>query len=152
MRFEQACEILNHIRDFHSSLSGCYQHLEDDVARERTRLLLDYLVLHEKELARALHEFTEEADPELLDTWFQFADESELLDFSFPVIDTGAEPGIDEIMQLAQQAHDCLISTFDKIIENCDSQRVCDVFRKLSEQASNQWRKLVRDANLLSDV
>ena len=32
MRFEQAHEILEHIRDHHASLSDCYQHLQDRTA------------------------------------------------------------------------------------------------------------------------
>ena len=150
MRFEQTHEILNHIRDFHTSLSNCYQHLEDETVRERARLLLDYLVTREKELAKALQDFMDEADPELLDTWFQFADESKLLILSCPVIDTEHELGIDEIISLAQKAHDCLISAFKEIITNCDSNRVSDVFQMLCDQAENQWHTLVHDANLLS--
>ena len=152
MRFEQTHEILNHIRDFHFSLSSCYQHLEDEAVRERTKLLLDYLVTREKELANAIEDFTSNAEPELLDTWFQFADENTLLELSCPVIDPEADLGVDDIMRLAQEAHDCLISTFDEIIANCDSNRVRDVFQKLGDQAQNQWRKLVRDTNLLSDM
>ena len=152
MRFEQTHDILNHIRDFHSCLSSCYQHLEDETVRERTKLLLDYLINREKELASAVENFMEEADPELLDTWFQFADEDRLLKFSCPVIDRDTALDIDKIIHLAQEAHDCLISTFDEIIMNCDSQRVTEVFQKLSEQANKQWHTLIHDANLLSDV
>lgn len=152
MRFEQLHEILNHIREFHLSLSNCYQHLEDEAVRERTKLLLDYMVTREKELATALQDFINEAEPELLDTWFQFADEGRLLEFSCPVIDTEADLGVDDIMRLAQEGHDCLISAFEEIIANCDSNRVRDVFQKLSDQAQNQWRRFVHDTNLLSDM
>ena len=151
MRFEQTHEILEHIRDFHSSLSGCYHHLENEAVRERTRLLLDYLVKRENDLARALEDFTNEADPELLDTWFQFADESELLKFKCPVINPDTDLEMDNILQLAQEAHDCLMSTFAEIISNCESQRISTVFEKLRDQAEQQWRTFIRDTNLLSD-
>ncbi len=152
MRFEQTHEILNHIRDFHSTLSDCYKHLENESVRERTRLLLDYLVIREKELATALQDFTTEADPELLDTWFQFASESKLLEFSCPVINTDTQIDMENIMLIAREAHDYLISTFREIIDNCDSERVVDVFEKLMEQAEKQWHTLAHDINLLSDL
>ena len=151
MRFEQTHEILNHIRDFHSALSSCYQQLEDETMRERTRLLLDYLVTREKELASALQDFMDKADPEILDTWFQFADESELLEISCPVINPEAELSMDDIMRHVQETHDCLIALFDEIISNADSQRVREVFQKLSDQAQKKWHALIRDVNMLSD-
>lgn len=151
MRFEQTREILNHIRDFHSSLSLCYQHLEDDKVRERTQLLLDYMVTREKDLASAIEDFTSDADQELLDTWFQFADETRLLAFACPVIDT-PELSTDEVIQLAEQAHKCMISAYDEILENCDTPRVRDVFQQLHDQASRQWTHLVHETNLLSDI
>jgi hypothetical protein len=152
MRFEQTREILNHIRDFHSSLSHCYQQLEDDKVRERTELLLDYLVTREKDLASAIEDFTSDADKELLDTWFQFADETKLLTFACPVIENPAEMSTDEVIQLAEQAHNCMISAFDEILENCETARVRDVFQQLHDQASRQWRHLVHETNLLSDI
>lgn len=152
MRFEQTHEILNHIQDFHTSLSHCYKHLEDEAVRERTRLLLDYLKTREQDLASAIQNFMNEAEPELLDTWFQFADESKLLDFSCPVINAETELGVDEVMVLAQISHDCLISTFKEIISNCESPRVSDVFQNLCEQAVNQWHNFVHETNMLSDL
>ncbi len=152
MRFEQTREILKHIQDFHTSLSHCYQHLEDEPVRERTRLLLDYLKTREHDLANAIQSFTNEAEPELLDTWFQFADENNLLEFSCPVINTETEFGVDEVMVLAQKSHECLISTFEEIISNCESQRVTNVFQMLCVQASSQWRQFVHEASMLSDL
>jgi hypothetical protein len=152
MRFEQTHQILNNIRDFHSALSECYQHLQDESDRERSRLLLDYLVTREKELANALQNFMNEADHEVLDTWFQFADESELIDLLCPVVNTETCMDIDEIMQLAKRAHECLIRVFDLIIANCEAPNVCDVFDKLRAQANKQWLRLVHETNLLADL
>jgi len=152
MRFKQTQEILNHTRSFHSSLSGCYQHLADEAVRERTKLLIDYMVQREHELADAIQDFIRDTEPDILDTWFQFSDESKLLEFSCAVIDENADFSVDDIVRLAQEAHECLISTFEEIIVNCESPRVCDVFRKLAIQATNQWHALVRDTVLLSDL
>ena len=59
---------------------------------------------------------------------------------------------MDTILQLAQEAHDCLVSTFALIISNCESRRVSHVFEKLRDQAEKQWHKLVRDTGMLSDL
>ncbi len=152
MRFEQTREILRHIRDFHQSLSHCYQGLEDKAGRERVKLLLDYMGERESDLAEAVEAFMEEAEPEVLDTWFQFADESVYLKLACPVIDPSEDTAVEDVLALAQEAHECLMKAYQEIIANCDMQRVCDVFQNLLDEGQREWKALMRNTQLMSDL
>ena len=152
MRFEQTHEILKHIQNFHASLSDLYQNLENKAARERTKLLLDYMGSQEQQLAAAIENFMQQGKPELLDAWFQFDDDAKLQEFcACPDINPDSDLSVDDVMHLAQQAYHCLTSTFENIINNCQSPRVSDVFQQLLDQARSKWKRLVQAANTLSD-
>lgn len=152
MRFEQTREILRHIHDFHRSLSHCYQGLERKADRERVKLLLDYMNAREGALAQALEDFMEEAEPEVLDTWFQFADESVCLSLPCPIVDVQGESAIDEVIALAKESHECLMKAYEEIIANSDTQRVRDVFQNLLDEGQRAWKALMRNTQLLSDL
>ncbi len=151
MRFEQTHEILDHIRDYHRSLSHCYDALEEKAGRRQVKLMLDYLADRERELADAINQFKEKAEPDVLDAWFQFADENRHLELACPVIDLEADMDVNDILALAQEAHDCLTRAFGEIAANCETPEVRDVFNQLSAQGETQWKALVRDAEQLSD-
>lgn len=151
MRFEQTREILANIRDFHESLAHCYHLLEGRAGRGRAKLLLDYLGDREDELAAALDQFLQDADPEVLDTWFQFADERAYLELFCPI---SCEPGTDvnDVLRLAQEAHDDLLRVYGELVANADMPRVREVFQNLMDKGERDSRTLMRNVNLLADM
>ncbi len=152
MRFEQTREILRHIHDFHQSLSHCYQGLEHKSDHERLKLLLDYMSEREGSLATALEAFLEEAEPEVLDTWFQFADEAVCLKLPCPVVNVRGDTAIDEVIALAKESHACLMKAYEEIIANSDTPRVREVFQNLLDEGERDWKALMRNTQLLSDL
>jgi ferritin-like protein len=151
MRFEQTHEILAHVRDYHKSLSDCYRDLQGQLARQSAKLLLEYLSHRETDLANAIQQFMDEADPGVLDSWFQFADDSGPLDFACPVLALREDMDANDVLAVVQQAHNCLIHVFTEIVDSCETDRVREVFQNLKEQSLRDWQKLVLDTNLLSD-
>ena len=71
MPYGQAKEILEYAREFHNKVSEFYQQLADKAQSARIKLLLDYLVRHEKHLERSLKDFEDAVSSKALDTWFQ---------------------------------------------------------------------------------
>ena len=152
MRFEQTKEILEHIGNFHASTAECYRALEDRAKQTRVKLFLDYLSERQNELAAAIDNFLAEAPADVLDTWFQFADEDEYLTLVCPDVAPHPDMSVDEVMVVAHEVHGCLMGAYRAIVANTESQAVREVFENLLQGGERQWKTLVRDVQLLSDL
>ena len=79
MRFKKTRELLDHVRKFHEAVGHCCLEAGRESEQERVRILLDYIADREQNLARAVTEFSEESNDQVLDTWFQYTtDDAEL--------------------------------------------------------------------------
>ena len=79
MRFETAREVLNHANSFHLQLSEFYKTLAKGQDQNKAKLLLDYFVEHEQELADTLRRYEKDADDSILETWFEYTHDEEVL-------------------------------------------------------------------------
>ena len=72
MRFEQTKTILqNLVPNYHRTVSQIYQDMADGEVSPRERMMLDYLIDHEKNRALALGEFCKDASQNILEHWFK---------------------------------------------------------------------------------
>jgi hypothetical protein len=152
MRFEQTKEILEHIGNFHASTAACYRALEDRAKQTRVKLFLDYLSQRQSELAAAVDDFLAEAPADVLDTWFQFADEDEYLTLACPDAAPHPDMSEEEVMAVAHEVHECLMGAYRAIAANSESQAVREVFENLLQGGEGQWKALMRNVQLLADL
>ncbi|ADN74723.1 conserved hypothetical protein [Ferrimonas balearica DSM 9799] len=71
MRFQQLKEILDHMIDSRSAMSQLYRRMTGQADSPRAKMLLEYMVIHEKEVIEKLSNYQDEASPRVLDTWFE---------------------------------------------------------------------------------
>ncbi|MBY6187662.1 hypothetical protein KUV89_13645 [Marinobacter hydrocarbonoclasticus] len=71
MRFQQLKEILDHLIESRSAMSQLYRRMTSQADSPRAKMLLEYMVIHEKEVVEKLANYQDEASPRVLDTWFE---------------------------------------------------------------------------------
>lgn len=152
MRFEQMRDVLAHATRFHRQVSDFYRQAHDKSGRERVKMLLDYMSDRESELADALDTFVAEASPEVLDTWFQFTDDEHTLRPECPSLELPPDMSIDDVLQLAKRFHECLTRLYGELAEAAESEHVRDVFQNLLEASAREWKKLMRNVDLMMDI
>lgn len=71
MRFQQLKEILEHLIESRSAMSQLYRRMASQADSPRAKMLLEYMVIHEKEVVDKLTNYLEDAPSRVLDTWFE---------------------------------------------------------------------------------
>lgn len=151
MRFEQTKDVLEHARSFHQRVSDFYHRLSDQTDQQRLKLLLDYMAQRERELARALDQFTEGSSREVLDTWFQFCCDDETLKLC-PEALLYDDMSPEQIIRAGVALSQCFIDLFGEIANTSDSETVRTVFQSLLESEQREQKKLVRNIQMFMDL
>lgn len=150
MRFRQTRDVLHHAERLHLEICDLYHRQAEQSEKERIKLMLDYMSQREKELAKALETFTEETSQNILDTWFQFADDEERL--KWPDCALPTEVPADDVLGVALRLADCFINLYRDIATHADSEDVRRVFESLLASEEQEKHKLVRNVQLFEDL
>ena len=150
MRFEQTREVLRHVRQFHESVASLCQRLSEECDEERIRMLLDYMSERERELAKAVDEFTDETSENVLDTWFQYTHDDTGL--AIPDFALTPETRIEDVLRLGLDLAQSLIDLYKEVADNAETEEVRAVFRNLLEFEEKEKLKLARNAQMLDDI
>jgi hypothetical protein len=151
MRFQTVADVLNVVKQFHTSLAGQFAELEQLTTSERAQLMLDYLNRHEQNLARATEQFANDANPGLLDTWLQFVPETHPESLLEKVRNVDLND-VNSIVLVALEVDDHLCNLYGDVVEHTDSDEVKEVFKSLLRLEDNERHTLSRAAFRLSDI
>jgi hypothetical protein len=152
MRYEQTRTILQHLApDYHRAVSRYYQALADGEVSPRVRLMLDYLIDHEKHRALALGEFCQGASPHVLEHWFKG------LEVNFPearaeLLGDAARTDLDELIKAAVGYKRALIGYFGHLLEHCREKEPLYLFQTLKTQEEKAMKRMIRHAQGLADL
>lgn len=150
MRFRQTRDVLHHAERLHLEICDLYHRLAEQSQKQRVKLMLDYMSQREKKLAKALETFTGETSQNILDTWFQFADDEDRL--KWPDCTLPTEVPADDVLGVALKLADCFINLYRDIATHADSEDVRKVFDSLLAGEELEKQKLVRNAQLFDDL
>ena len=96
--------------------------------RARVRMLLDYLSRHESHMARVLKRFEQDANPKVLDTWFQYT-----VPFSAEAEKLKPHPNLtmEEVIDRATRFDECLVELYKTLAMESDLSSVREVCEQL---------------------
>ena len=151
MRFEQVRDILGHAREFHKRLDEFYQNIAQHESAARIKMLLEYLGRHEKFLEQGLANFEENASEQVLDTWFQNAQDKETLKLP-KASNIKSHMSVEDVIHMGLELDDRLISLYKDAAENSEVPEVNEVFNNLLEMEQEEEHHLVRAALDLRDM
>ena len=151
MKFEQTRDLIDHVVSFHSMLSAHFLELSEKTDNQRLKLLLDYLVEHERAQACRLAEYAEDAPDHVLGRWFQFSDcEEKFKELKDSL--GGEESTVMDVVDLTVRLYDCLIGQFNAFAEGAEVDEIRDVCRSIAALEKKDKLKIVRNSRMLEDL
>jgi hypothetical protein len=151
MRFEQVRDVLDHAREFHNRLSEFYQDLADHEEAARIKMLLEHIGTREKSLEQGLANFEESASKQVLDTWFQYAQDESTLKLP-DAMEIKPHMSVEDVIRIGLELDDRLIKLYKDAAENADVPEVREVFNNLLEMEQQDEHRLVRAALESGDI
>nr|WP_320049482.1 hypothetical protein [uncultured Desulfuromonas sp.] len=130
MPYGQAKEILEYAREFHRKAGAFYQKLSCQTQSARVKLLLDYMVRHEKHLERALEDYEQSIATNALNSWYQFTQEQR----TFKPLDAMGyteEMTVDDILKIGTTIDNCLIASYKGMADATTSEEIREIFENL---------------------
>ena len=150
MRFEKMIDALNHVCLFHNSLSKCYQKMSNVSKSEKVKLLLDYMADNEKTLAKTISDYREQAPAGILNTWFQYANDANIL--KLPVFgkdDLIKEP--EDVVGFSMKYSNELIELYTEMSDYSNNIALKEVFDNLADMQIQETHKLSMNVDRLMD-
>ncbi len=149
--YKKTSEIIDFIGSFHRKMSEYYMKLNEGTKKQRIKILLDYLLEHEKQREETLANYQKEASSKVLNNWFKYVPENLPYDcFDNVVIDP--EMSVDDVVINALRLNDCLIEMYKDLIKETEVEEVKEVFNSLLIRLEKEEKNLVRDAAILNDI
>ena len=142
---QTAKDVIEQTKFFHKKLGDFYDNLSDKVEKERVKILLEYMSRHHDNLAAIVDEYEESISEHILETWFMFANKKCDLN---PFFDATLDPTMStqEVIKIAVDFDQCLLDTYEGILQNEISDDVREVFQGLLEMEKNEKIKLAKNA------
>lgn len=151
MRFEKAREALEHAKMFHIQLSLLYEFLATLENTEKVKLLLDYMVQHEREIAESLENYGKNTPVGILDTWLQYTNDKAILKIPEKENLT-SKKSMEDIIELSMKFSDELIELYTNITEQVDEVELKYVFTNLADMQKQEKRQLSMNVNRFMDM
>lgn len=152
MRYEQVRTVLQHLAPaYHRQVGSYYQKFAEGEVSPRVRMMLNYLIDHELERARALGEFCHAAPHKVLDHWLKG------LETNFPeadpaILGLNAATDLDQLVKAAVGFAVILINYFAYACEHSSDPSTRHLFQTLKTQEERAMRRMVRHAQGLADL
>lgn len=143
-------EIVLWTEQFHLGMSRSLQ-LANVQANERERLLLEYLIGHEQELAQLVKRIGENASETARNTWVSaYTEQYPPEKYSLPVLDLKGKD-TNEIMAEVQQQHERIINIYRHLkdfVESSANELVSDLW----QLETREMLRIAQSANRLEDI
>lgn len=150
MKTETVRDIFHHTKAFHKMASEFYQSLVDKADKERTRMLLNYLSIHEKHLEETLSEYEDIANTFIMDYWIKYSSCDE--NFSRIKENINNPPdSVSELINLAIELDDCVIKMFKYLRDNSKTEELRIIFDNILQLEKQEERLAVRDMGMINE-
>jgi len=151
MRFEQAVDALNHASSWHNELSSIYQKISNGSQSEKVKLLLEYMAENERNIAQAIMDYKNQAPTEILDTWFQYVHDADVL--KIPELnDADLIQGLGDVVELAMKYSDELIAFYIEMSDCSDTTVLKEVFDNLADMQRQEKHTTSMNIDRLMDL
>lgn len=151
MPYGQAKEILDYAREFHHKVSEFYQQLADKAQSARVKLLLDYLVRHEKHLERSLKEFEDTISSKALEAWYQYSKEQRTF-LPLDALKYSPVMTVDDVMKVGTTIDNCLLASYKGMVDTATTPEVRDIFENLLQMEEQEKHVKARLALGINDM
>jgi hypothetical protein len=151
--FKTTRDVVDWLRRNHRHLSRIYARQRDAAAKERIRMLLDYLSRHEQTLETALADLQQEEPEAVLDTYFQYVPEDleEVTFFEDGVLQK-PDLTVDDVIRIVVRNDEALTRLYGRLAQTAPTAPVTDMFERLKENLEQERARSVENALRLKDI
>jgi len=152
MELETVDHLLTWTRDFHRNLQQCLQHCAGAQQSERARLLMDYLVDHEKQLHRLVEQFQQQADKNILETWCleyenkQSVKAHDICELSY------ADMSAQEVTNDVIAQHEKVIDLYRYLVSKAEIPEVREFLDEILDLEQQEAMRMVQSSNRWEDM
>jgi SepF-like predicted cell division protein (DUF552 family) len=146
MAFEQVREVLDRARRIHADLASFYLAAEQCAEKQKVKLVLEYLRLHEQVLGDRLEAFESSADRNVMDTWLKYTPPDSARE-TIRAIELRGDMDVSEVLEAALQLDDVLVSLYRQAADMTPIEEARDVFLALCEECRREREKMVLAVN-----
>lgn len=150
MRFDQTGEVLHYVERFHEELAHKYTELGEQIAEQRSRMMLDYMSSRESDMAEAVRSYAHGSLDRSLKEWDPFTIDDTAIRKR---LRDGLHPRAtaDELLGLGLELAAWLEGLFIRLEAKSGTPEQKALFASLRDRAEREKHKLARNANMLMD-
>ena len=144
MEIKSFFDLIDWTRKLHENLAECLVHCAPQYADQRTSLLLDYLVKHEKTVAQLIHQLEGTSSLKVLNAHCdEYLDQRPFLRHQHRGEDfVTLNP--DEIMKMLVQEHEQIIELYRHLYWHAETISAQDILKQLLELEEHQAMKIAQ--------
>ena len=151
MASEQTRDILADAESFHRQIGEYYHQLGNHMHKQRIKMLLEYLSLHEEHLADSLADYEQNASTTVMETWFKSKHQLNVHEI-LKDVEIAPEMSVDDVIELGLKLDERLIAMYRDLAENAQCEDVRAVFQNLLDMEEEEKRQLVRNSLRVMDI
>jgi hypothetical protein len=149
------CKQVREFVDFGKHLHGKIKELYDDLGEHaqlaRMKMLLDFLSRHEQHMEESLARFEKESRHGILDAWLEYSPGLDV-DKVMDRFHLQENPTSDEIVQIALDFDDTLVSLYKEVAEKANNAKVKALFKNLLQLEEKEKVQVARAAMTLWEM
>lgn len=151
MRVQQVHDVVSWSAEYHAALAEEYGKFVAVACDERVRLILDYLVSHEREIEKGLRQYLETAPPGLMATWSRSGPNLKHPKLLEELKSSLCCTSVAEITGLAVRIHSTLGNMYDELVQSAELDEQRELLTALRDHEGAETRRMVRDIGSFED-
>ncbi|WP_163835167.1 hypothetical protein [Spartinivicinus ruber] len=130
MQFPKLHDVLDYVVKTHWQMSQLYQKLSRKAEQKKVKLLLDYLVEHEKAISDNLLKIEEHAPSQVINLWYQELTNDPLFK-QYHAKDYGKDISLNDVIEIALELDDRLIDLYQLLASHAQSSKAKETLNNL---------------------
>lgn len=144
-------DLLDKVKLFHKMIGDLYEEIGNETERPRVKMMMDYLVDHEKQLGDSLNEFENSSSADILNFNFKYTPDTSL-DHFFEGIDFSPSMTLSDVLNIVLDFNDRLIVIYQQLASEAESKDVSELFKSLAAMEEKDRRITVRNSLELESI
>jgi rubrerythrin len=148
---KQVREFVDFGKHLHGKIKELYDDLNEHARLERVKMLLDFLSRHEQHMEESLARFEKESRHGILEAWLEYSPGLDV-DKVMDRFHLRENPSSDEIVQIAMDFDDTLVSLYKEVAEKANNPKVKALFKNLLQLEEKEKVQVARAAMTLWEM
>lgn len=148
---KQVREFIDFGKHLHGAARALYDDLKEHAELTRVKMLLDFLIRHERHMEETLSRFEKETRSGILEAWLEYSPELDV-DAVISACTLPAHPLTDDILHAALTFDDALVALYREVAEKANDRKTKAFFRDLLNLEEREQIQIARAAMSLQDM